>query len=135
MVQIYPHNLRFSLIFFNLAIMYQRFILDSIIEALEDTPVILINGARQVGKSTLCQQLLESGAFGGQSVTMDDPATLAAAQADPMGFLQGQDKHLVIDEIQRVPELFLAIKKLVDQDRKDRRLILTGSADVMTLPK
>lgn len=60
---------------------------------------------------------------------------LAAAKADPLGFLQDLDKHIIIDEVQRAPELFLAIKKMVDEDRKGRRIILTGSANVMMLPK
>jgi hypothetical protein len=115
--------------------MYQRYIATPIKEALKDTPVILINGARQTGKSTLCRQLVEAGNFDGQIMTMDDPTTLTAAQADPLGFLQDLSPHAIIDEVQRVPELFLSIKKLVDESRKERRLILTGSADVMTLPQ
>jgi uncharacterized protein len=116
-------------------IMYQRYIADPIIEALKDTSVILINGARQTGKSTLCRQLVEKGSFNAQIMTMDDPTTLTAAQTDPLGFVQDLSPHAIIDEIQRVPELFLSIKKLVDENRKGRRLILTGSADVMTLPQ
>ena len=115
--------------------MYQRYIANLITEALKDTPVILINGARQTGKSTLCRQLVEEGNFDGQIMTMDDPTTLTAVQADPLGFLQDLSSHAIIDEIQRAPELFLSIKKLVDENRKGRRLILTGSADVMTLPQ
>lgn len=115
--------------------MYQRYIASPIAEALKDTPVIVINGARQTGKSTLCRQLVAEGAFEGQIMTMDDPTTLAAAQADPLGFLQGLSHHAIIDEVQRAPQLFLSIKKLVDEKRKERRLILTGSADVMTLPQ
>lgn len=115
--------------------MYKRNITNSIIEALSDTPVILINGARQTGKSTLCEKIIKGGAFQGQFVTMDDPATLLAAQKDPMGFLQDLSKHIIIDEVQRAPELFLPTKKLVDDDRKGRRIILTGSANVMMLPK
>jgi predicted AAA+ superfamily ATPase len=115
--------------------MYQRYIASPITEALKDTPVILINGARQTGKSTLCRQLVEDGAFDGQIMTMDDPTTLAAAQADPLGFLQDLSHHAIIDEVQRAPQLFLSIKKLIDENRKERRLILTGSADVMTLPQ
>ncbi len=57
------------------------------------------------------------------------------SQADPLGFLQNLSPHAIIDEVQRAPELFLSIKKLIDDNRKDRRLILTGSADVMTLPQ
>jgi predicted AAA+ superfamily ATPase len=115
--------------------MYQRYIASPITEALKDTPVILINGARQTGKSTLCRQLVAEGVFDGQIMTMDDPTTLAAAQADPLGFLQGLSHHAIIDEVQRAPQLFLSIKKLVDENRKERRLILTGSADVMTFPQ
>ena len=115
--------------------MYQRYIASPIAEALKDTPVIVINGARQTGKSTLCRQLVEEGIFDGQIMTMDDPTILAAAQADPLGFLQDLSDHAIIDEVQRAPQLFLSIKKLVDENRKDRRLILTGSADVMTLPQ
>ncbi len=115
--------------------MYKRFICHSISEALLDTPIILVNGARQTGKSTLCRQLIEDGVFTGQIVTLDDPTALTAAHLDPLGFLQSLSKHLILDEIQRAPELFLSLKKLVDEDRDDRRVILTGSADVMTLPK
>lgn len=115
--------------------MYNRFLSHSIKESLEDTPVLMITGARQTGKSRLCQKLIEESIFKGSLVTMDDPATLAAATADPLGFLENLGKHVIIDEVQRVPQLFLSIKKLVDEERQTRRLILTGSADVMVLPK
>jgi len=115
--------------------MYQRFIATSIIEALKDTPVILINGARQTGKSTLCRQLLENRVFEGRAVTMDDPSTLAAAKADPLGFLLDLGDRILIDEVQRAPEIFLSIKKIVDEDRKGKRIILTGSTDIITFPK
>ncbi len=115
--------------------MYKRYVTETIVEALEDTPVIVLNGARQTGKSTLCQQLIEDGIFDAQLVTLDDLTTLSAAQADPLAFLQGLEPHVILDEVQRAPQLFLSIKKLVDQDRQGRRFILTGSADVMTLPK
>ena len=115
--------------------MYHRKITKPIVEALEDTPVIVLNGARQTGKSTLCQQLLDNGIFTGQLITLDDPTVVAAAQADPLGFINDLGDHLILDEVQRVPELFLSIKKTVDQDRKGRQFILTGSVDVMILPK
>lgn len=115
--------------------MYHRFITASIVEALKDTPVIILNGARQTGKSTLCQQFLDQRVVKAQLVTFDDPTNLAAAQHDPLGFLKDLSKHVMLDEVQRVPELFLSIKKLIDEDRESRRYILTGSADVMTLPK
>ena len=115
--------------------MYKRNITNSIIDALTDTPVILVNGARQTGKSTLCKDLIKSGEFHAQIVTMDDPVTLLAAKKDPLGFLEDLDKHVIIDEVQRAPELLLPIKKLIDEDRKGRRIIITGSADIMMLPK
>jgi hypothetical protein len=114
---------------------FKRFLLTAITEALQDTPVIVITGARQTGKSTLCRQLVNEGKFNGDMVTLDDPTILAAASADPLGFLQSLNHHLIIDEVQRAPELFLSIKKLVDEDRTGRRIILTGSADVMALPQ
>ncbi|GAB3354937.1 ATP-binding protein [Arachidicoccus ginsenosidivorans] len=114
--------------------MYDRFISPFIKDALKDTPVILISGARQTGKSTLCKQLIEKEIFTGTAVTLDDPTTLAAAKTDPLGFLLSQNKHLIIDEVQRAPEIFLSIKKLVDEDRMQRRYILTGSSEVMALP-
>lgn len=114
--------------------MLDRFISPFIKDALGDTPVILISGARQTGKSTLCKQLIEKGIFTGTAITLDDPTTLAAIQTDPLGFLLSQDKHLIIDEVQRAPEIFLSIKKLVDEDRMHRRFILTGSSEVMALP-
>lgn len=115
--------------------MYQRLIIKPIREALEDTPVNVVVGPRQVGKTTLCLQLLQLDAFKGQAITLDDPTMLSAAKADPLGFINQLDKHLIIDEIQRVPELLLSIKKLVDEDRNGRRIILTGSANVMVLPQ
>lgn len=83
--------------------MYTRHVIQPIIEALSDTPVILVNGARQTGKSTLCDQIIKSGIFKGQFVTMDDPATLLAAEEDPLGFLVDLGPHVIIDEAQRVP--------------------------------
>lgn len=114
--------------------MVKRFLYSQIKEALDDTPVVLITGARQTGKSTFCQQLLTDNVFTGIYVTLDDPAVLLAAQTDPMGFLLGLGDAAIIDEVQRAPELFLSIKKLVDDNRR-RRLILTGSAEVMLQPK
>jgi predicted AAA+ superfamily ATPase len=115
--------------------MYKRYIAGPIVEALNDTPVIVLNGARQTGKSTLCQQLINDGIFDAQLVTLDDLTTLSAAQGDPLSFLLGLEPHVILDEVQRAPQLFLSIKKLVDQDRQGRRFVLTGSADVMILPK
>ncbi len=101
--------------------------------ALADRPVVLLNGARQVGKSTLAQSLTAE--TGADYLTFDEPTVLAAATGDPSGFVAGLRGPVVLDEIQRVPELFLALKASVDRDRRPGRFLLTGSADVLTLPR
>ena len=116
--------------------MYDRHIAPLLLEALADTPVVLLNGARQTGKSTLAQSLRE--ATPRRYLTLDDHTTLAAARSDPAGFIAALTGPVVIDEIQRAPELFLAIKAAVDRDRARGqaagRFLLTGSAHVMLLP-
>ena len=102
-------------------------------EALEDTPVVLLNGVRQTGKSTLAQAVAR--AQGRRYLTLDDRVTLAAAHADPTGFVAGLDTPVAIDEIQRAPELLLDIKASVDRDRQPGHFLLTGSADVLMLPQ
>ncbi len=102
--------------------------------ALADNPVVLIIGARQVGKSTLLQSLPPSNSQR-RYLTFDDANILASAKADPAGFLQNNPGPLVMDEVQRVPELFLAIKASVDRDRAPGRFLLSGSANVLLLPK
>jgi predicted AAA+ superfamily ATPase len=114
--------------------MLSRNITPAIIEALSDTPVVMLNGARQTGKSTLAKSLIRDNHMG-RYVTLDDATSLAAAKHDPTGFLSGLGKSTVIDEIQRAPELFLAIKADVDLNRKPGRYLLTGSANVLLLPQ
>ena len=111
--------------------MYPRFIERQVREALADTRVVLLCGPRQSGKTTLAQRIAEE-TF--PFFTLDDATTLDAASADPVGFLRGLDRA-VIDEIQRAPELILAIKVAVDTDPRPGRFLLTGSADLMTLPR
>jgi predicted AAA+ superfamily ATPase len=112
--------------------MHPRHIQPLIIEALNDTPVVLLNGARQTGKSTLAKSL--SATHGRRYLTLDDQATLAAARGDPAGFIAGLDGPVALDEVQRAPELFLAIKASVDRNREPGRFLLTGSANVLLLP-
>lgn len=116
--------------------MYDRHIAPLLLEALADTPVVLLNGARQTGKSTLAQSLRE--ATPRRYLTLDDHTTLAAAHSDPAGFIAALAGPVVIDEIQRAPALFLAIKAAVDRERAQGqaagRFLLTGSANVMLLP-
>jgi len=113
--------------------MYRRNIEEHLSAALADTPVVLLNGARQTGKSTLVQRL--AGALGGRYLTLDDAATLAGASRDPQGFIEGIGDKVVIDEVQKVPGLFPAIKLQVDRDRRPGRFLLTGSANIFMLPR
>ena len=103
-------------------------------DALADTPVVLVNGARQVGKSTLVRDPAGVGA-GRRYLTLDDPGVLAAARRDPVGFVEGLAVPTTLDEIQLAPELLPAIKMAIDRRREPGRFILTGSADVLLLPK
>lgn len=98
--------------------------------ALDDTRVVLIVGPRQAGKTTLIRQFASAAR---PYLTLDDLGTLADARADPAGFIR-QLLGAVIDEIQRVPELLLAIKIAVDEDTRPGRFLLTGSANVLALP-
>jgi len=112
--------------------LFPRLILPRLREALEDTPVVLIHGPRQCGKSTLARMLGEAHGF--RYLTFDDENVLAAAESDPVGFCKDLPERAILDEVQRVPGLFRSIKEIVDTDRRSGRLILTGSANVMLLP-
>lgn len=112
--------------------MIPRAIAPKLLQALSDTPVVLLHGARQTGKTTLARSMEKE--QGRQYVTLDDASTLAAAVADAEGFLRGFEGPLTIDEVQRAPGLFLALKATVDRDRRPGRFLLTGSADVLVLP-
>lgn len=114
--------------------MYTRNVSSAIREALADTPVVVLHGARQTGKSTLAGWLA-SERTEASVLTLDDAAVLAAAAADPAGFLSGLGGLTVIDEVQRAPQLFLAMKADVDRRRSPGRFLLTGSANVMLLPR
>ena len=113
---------------------YPRFIERLLREALEDTPVVMIHGPRQCGKTTLAQQM-STPEKGYEYLTLDDEAVRTVAELDPMGFCLRLPPKAIIDEVQRVPRLFTAIKYMIDQKRSPGRLILTGSSDVMSLPQ
>lgn len=111
-------------------VLYPRLLVSRLQEALADTPVVLVAGPRQAGKTTLVRHLASTGM---RYLTLDDNLTLLAAREDPVGFIRNIERG-VIDEIQRAPQLLLAIKKSVDEDRRPGRFLLTGSANLMTLP-
>lgn len=100
---------------------------------MSDTPVVLLNGARQTGKTTLAQAIANR--TGAQYFTLDDVVTLGLAAGDPNGFIRNLKGPVVIDEIQKAQELFPAIKLAVDRDRQPGRFLLTGSANILTLPR
>ena len=99
-------------------------------EALTSSPIIFIKGPRQSGKTTLMQELTDH-----HFVTLDDFRVLQAALTDPMGFIENLPKPVIIDEVQRAPDLFLAIKYDIDRNRIPGRYVLTGSADPLLMSK
>lgn len=99
--------------------------------ALADTRAVAILGPRQAGKSTLARTAFEAGAFK-TYITLDTQITRDAALRDPDGFIAGLARPAVIDEIQRAPELLLAIKAILDRDETPGQFLLTGSANILT---
>ncbi|NUP99150.1 MAG: ATP-binding protein [Armatimonadetes bacterium] len=112
--------------------MYPRQTTCRIAEAWADTPVVVLHGPRQAGKTTLVRQFAAEQAA--TYVTLDDLVPRRAAVQDPEAFLAGLGEAAVIDEVQLAPELFRAIKANVDRDRRPGRFLLTGSADLALLP-
>jgi predicted AAA+ superfamily ATPase len=109
--------------------LFPRFSVDQVKAALIDTPVVMVTGPRQCGKTTLVR-----GFASHRYITLDDDTVLEAARGDPSGFVRGLDQAIV-DEVQRAPDLLRAIKKTIDVDRRPGRFLLTGSANVLTLPQ
>ena len=112
---------------------FPRYLAPRVHEALRDTPVVLIHGPRQSGKSTLARMVGERRRY--QYVSFDDDGARLAAQQDPAGFVAGLPERTILDEVQRTPELFLAIKDAVDRRRVPGRFLLTGSANVLFVPR
>ena len=110
---------------------YDRFTSSKVAVALTDTPVVMLIGPRQCGKTTLVRQFLDDPR---EYITLDDDTVLEAARHDPTGFVRGLDR-VTIDEVQRAPEILRAIKMSVDGDRRPGRFLLTGSANVLSLPQ
>lgn len=115
------------------AALHPRFLLPRLTEALADTPVVLIHGPRQCGKTTLARQVGDAAGYA--YISFDDDVRRASAEADPVGFIADLPGTAVLDEVQRVPGLFTSLKAAVDRDRRPGRFILTGSANVLLVPK
>ena len=132
-------------------VFYPRSIERRLVEALEDSPVVLIHGPRQCGKTTLAQITCApnyptwsaNGPAWGYTredqdygyFSFDDPVTRDGARADPTGFVADLPERVILDEVQRVPELFEAIKIFVDRQRTPGRFLLTGSTNVFLVPR
>ena len=114
-------------------IIYPRLLQAHLEEVLDDTPVALIHGPRQCGKTTLSKQVGEKRGY--RYLSFDDVNLVAAAKADPVGFIDRLEQRVILDEVQHVPELFSSIKQRVDNDRKAGSFLLTGSTNILLLPK
>ncbi|HOW49178.1 MAG TPA: ATP-binding protein [Rubrivivax sp.] len=115
------------------AALFPRLAAPRLEEALTDSPVVLIHGLRQCGKTTLAQSV--GARLGYAYFSFDDDVLRAAALADPAGFVGDLPERAILDEIQRVPALFAALKSAVDRRRTPGRFLLTGSANVLLLPQ
>lgn len=117
-----------------------RKLAQNVLFALENNPVVFVNGARQAGKSTLVQRLAEHD-FPAEYISFDNATQMAAAASSPHSFLATRKGAVILDEVQMVPELFRELKAVVDDMRLKAkaqsygRFLLTGSANIMALPK
>jgi predicted AAA+ superfamily ATPase len=101
--------------------------------ALRDSPAVLLHGPRQSGKTTLARSVGD--ARGYHYVSFDNDAVLTAAKADTVGFVAGLPARSILDEVQRIPEIFTSLKLAIDRRRTPGRFILTGSANVLLVPQ
>ncbi len=111
---------------------YPRFAEPRLKEALADTPVVLIHGPRQCGKTTLARRVGTKAGYA--YLSFDDDVTLAAALADPIGFVAELPARCILDEVQRAPGIFTSLKTAVDRDRTPGRFLVTGSTNVLLVP-
>jgi predicted AAA+ superfamily ATPase len=113
--------------------MFKRTIQPLLEDALKRSPIVLLTGARQTGKTTLVKEIGAHHNY--HYITFDDIRFLSAAQSDPAGFIAGLPKPVILDEVQRVPEIFLPLKKDIDENRVPGRYLLTGSANPLMIPR
>lgn len=111
--------------------MIERWQKHSLLKGLKSRRVVFISGPRQCGKTTLAKQLPKQDA---DFITLDNALYLKSAQTDPTGFVKRNKKTLIIDEIQKAPELLSAIKQAVDEDNSPGQYLLTGSANILAMP-
>ena len=104
-----------------------RMVQKQILEAFQFFPVVLLTGARQVGKSTLALKLKQIPNY----VTLDNLTVYSGAKEDPVSFIEKLPKPVIIDEIQKLPNLIVSIKEFVDKDRKNGSFLLTASANLL----
>ena len=114
-----------------MTLIYNRFQKSLVEKALGVRRVLLLTGARQCGKTTLAKMMISDER---NYRTLDDPTLQKAAGIDPYGFIKHNDLTLIIDEVQRVPNLLQAIKKVVDEDNRPGQYLLIGSANIQSLP-
>ena len=113
--------------------LYPRFAEAGVLDALADSPVVLLHGPRQCGKTTLAK--LVGARKGYAYITFDDDVAREGAESDPAGFVDRLPPRVILDEVQRVPSLFTAVKAAVDRRRDPGRFLLTGSANVLLVPR
>ena len=113
--------------------LYPRYLYPRVLEALADSPAVLIHGARQCGKTTLAQVIGSENGYA--YYTFDDDIQLEAATADPIGYVRSLPEKVILDEIQRVPRIFTSLKSAIDSGGKPGQFILTGSANVLLIPQ
>jgi len=110
----------------------ERALAPTVIDAMGEARVVALLGPRQSGKTTLVRAL--SGPLAAAYLTLDDEPVRSLAQGDPAGFIAGLTAGTVIDEVQRAPDLLLAIKSRVDRDDTPGQFLLTGSANLRRIP-
>ena len=114
--------------------MIERRIKPQVLDALGDTRVVMVMGARQVGKSTLCEAIATH-EHRATVISLDDDPPREAAQSDPAGFVAALKGDAFIDEVQRAPGLILAIKRVVDRQQRAGQFLLSGSANLLSSRK
>lgn len=117
----------------------KRKLSEKLLFALKNNPIVFLNGPRQAGKSTLVKLLSEEG-YNAEYVTFDNPTYMSAASISPESFLKQYTNSVIIDEVQMVPDLFRALKFVVDElrftkEESNGKFLLIGSANIMALPK